>query len=494
MGQEIDRDSFAESDFEEFEQKLKGELSALRGLLDRPKFGEGPDSIGVELELNLVDARGRPLPENRQVASMSGDARVALEVDRFNLEINSRPEFLKGTPFRQLHDQIDEALGNIRRGARVLGADVAAIGILPTLEEEDLTSEVLTNQKRYRALSNGLRRLRRQSFPVVIEGAERLQVDAEDVTFEGANTSLQLHLRVPPRSFARFYNTAQLATGPLLAACCNSPLLFAHELWQETRVALFRQAVDDREGAVTNDWRPARVSFGHGWVRDSAYELFAESVVLHEPLLPMASSEDAALVLATGGVPKLSSLRLHHGTVWRWNRAVFDPTAGGHLRIELRVLPAGPTVVDMIANVAFATGLVYGLEHELDALLIGLTFGHARRNFYEAARLGLGADLVWPLSPRGGPELVRATELLPRLLHTARSGLERAGVAAQEAAHWLEIIADRISVGTTGASWQLGTFQRFKRLSGRKEAARSMFLLYQELALGGAPVHTWPEP
>src|SRR5690606_32147574 len=195
--------------------------------------------------------------------------------------------------------------------AAQVGGAIAAIGILPTLEPGDLTSEVLTNQKRYRALSAGLRRLRHNAFPVVIEGAERLEIAADDVAFEGAATSLQVHIKVPPERFVRFYNAALLATGPLLSACCNSPLLFGRQLWQETRVALFRQAVDDREGAAANDWRPARVSFGHGWVRESAYELFAESVMLHEPLLPVSSGEDAVAVLAAGGTPRLESLRLH---------------------------------------------------------------------------------------------------------------------------------------------------------------------------------------
>lgn len=494
MGQEIDQETFVDADFEAFERELRHELAALRTVLDRPGFGGGPDSLGIELELNLVDQQGRPLPLNRDVADRADDERIALEIDRFNVEINATPELLAGTPFRRLHDQLLDALQSTGAAAAHFGGSLAAIGILPTLVADDLTSDVLTRQKRYRALSRSLRRLRGEAFPVEIRGIDTLQVAAHDVTFEGANTSLQVHLKVPPSKFARFYNAAQAASGPLLASCCNSPTLFGRRLWHETRVALFRQAVDVREHATEDDWRPARVSFGHGWLRSDAFELFAENVVLHEPLLPICHREDVSAVLAAGEMPTLRSLRLHHGTVWRWNRAVYDARQGGHLRIEMRALPAGPSVVDMIANVAFAVGLTYGLEAELDWLLAGLTFGHARRNFYEAARLGLGAQLVWPGAARGGPELVPARELCKRLVHLAESGLERAGVAADEASRWLSVIHDRVATGVTGAAWQLSHFDSNLAEHGATVAAQLLLRRYQELALSGAPVHTWPNP
>jgi len=257
-------------------------------------------------------------------------------------------------------------------------------------------------------------------FRIRIDGADPLDVLCDDVTFEGANTSLQIHLRVEPAVFAATFNAAQIATAPVLAAAGNSPLFLGHRLWTETRVALFRQAVDERIATAEEDWHPGRVSFGHGWVRRGAHELFAESVALHRPLLPLVASEEPLALVRDGGTPALDELRLHHGTVWPWNRAVYDPTNGGHLRIELRALPAGPSAIDMTANAAFLIGLTLALSGEGDRLVNALTFGQCRRNFYEAARRGLDADLLWPSPHPPSPRLVPAARLIAQVTLSSR--------------------------------------------------------------------------
>jgi gamma-glutamyl:cysteine ligase YbdK (ATP-grasp superfamily) len=493
VGLEIERESFEDADYTAFSDRLRFELGALQRLFERPGFGTAPASIGAELELHLVDAAGRPSPINHAVVGQTVDPRVALEVDRFNLEINTHPERLAGTPFTRLAAQFDDSLREIGSAARCHDARVVATGILPTLLERDLERSALTDKRRYRALANGLRRLRPSPATVRIVGDEELEVTASDVSFEGANTSLQLHLQVEPQRFARLYNAAQAATGPVLAVACNSPIFLGKSLWDETRVALFRQSVDDRTDGGPDDWRPSRVSFGHGWVRNDAFELFAESVALHEPLLPICSSEDPNAVLANGGTPQLYSLRLHHGTVWRWNRAVYDPRNDGHLRIELRALPAGPSVRDMVANMALAVGLAAGLEPGLSELLSGLTFGHARRNFYEAARFGMNAELIWP-DERGTPRAVPATRLFERLLPIARSGLEQLGVASPEAGGWLAVVEERVRRKVSGASWQKALFKHLLRQrDDRHYATHALLERYQELSTSGALLSEWPE-
>jgi len=287
MGLEIDRHHFDDEHYARFSERLQHNLAALAEVLARPGFGVGPGSIGAELELSLVGARGRPLPLNRAVLAETIDPRVTLELDRFNLEINTRPSPLAGRPFTALAGELDGALAEVRRAAALHGGKVATIGILPTLTAEALESSAMTELNRYRAFSAGLRRLRRGCFALRIKGDDELSLDADDMTFEGANTSFQVHLRVPPGSFAAAYNAAQIAVGPALAAAGNSPLLLGRRLWEETRITLFRQSVDDREGALLDDWRPARVSFGHGWAREGVFELFAESVAMHAPLLPV---------------------------------------------------------------------------------------------------------------------------------------------------------------------------------------------------------------
>ncbi len=491
MGLEIDRDEFHETEFARFAERLERELQALETVLARPRFGTGPMSIGAELELNLVGADAGPAVVNHQVLAAAGDERLSLEANRFNLEINAPPAPLAGFPFSALHSELQGALRITRQAAKPLGARVALIGILPTLEPGDLEPDVLSDSHRYRALANGLRRIRGEPFKVDIRGFERLLSHAHEVTFEGANTSLQVHLRTPPEAFAATYNAAQLATAVVLASSSNAPFFLGKRLWHETRVALFRQSVDDR-AAGDDDWRTARVSFGHGWVRHGAHELFAESVALYEPLLPMMGKEDGLAVVAAGKLPSLAELRLHHGTVWRWNRAIYDPSEGGHLRIEMRALPAGPTLRDTVSNAAFLVGLTLGLAPRMARDVSRITFGHARRNFYEAARSGLDAELLWPKETAPSPEPLRAGDLAARLLPVAKDGLTSCGVDPSEAEEWLAAIEGRLRTGQTGAVWQLAEFEHHRRRGSAVRARRAMLARYMDLSEEEAPVHEWP--
>jgi gamma-glutamyl:cysteine ligase YbdK (ATP-grasp superfamily) len=490
MGIEIDREEFEPADYERFAVRLRENLTALEQLLERPDFGRGPKSIGAEVELNLVDSAGLPHFVNRAVLSESLDPRVTLEINRFNLELNSHPVPLEGAPFSALARELDGALAALRHAASQHGARLVTIGILPTLREADFGWSAMSDFIRYRALSKSLRKIRGEEFCVRIEGKERLDTTIGDVSFEGAATSFQVHLRVDPHEFASAFNAAQIATAPALAVCANSPFFLDKRLWAETRVALFRQAVDDRADGA-EDWRPARVSFGHGWVRQSAYELFAESVALYQPLLPILASEDPLGCLRAGGIPKLSELRLHQGTVWPWNRAVYDATGGGHVRLELRALPAGPTVADMAANAAFLVGLTLGLMPNIEQLLPALPFGHARRNFYRAACHGLEAELLWP-KPNGfatNPQPAR--QLVAELLPLAESGLASAGVSASEAAHWLGIVEQRLQRNSTGTAWQEATVAELSKTLDRRTALRVMLERYMQNAESGVPVCHW---
>jgi Glutamate-cysteine ligase family 2(GCS2) len=392
MGREIERERFGAADFERFSERLGECLAALAELLERPGFGEGPANVGAELEMALVDAAGRPAGENVAVQeALGGDDDVALEVGRFCIESATAPVPLSGRPFAELAERVAQSVERIGAAAAAHGARVAMIGTLPTLTMGDLGPGGLTESPRYRALSEALEPMK-PGRRVVIDGPETLDVELPGIVAEAANAAFQIHLRVAPADFARTFNAAQLATAPALAASANSPTFLGKLLWDETRVPLFHQAIDGHEGGE-EAWRPTRVAFGHGWVRRGILELLQESVALHEAVLPLTDAEDPVEVVRAGGVPQLAELRLHHGTTWSWNRAVYDPAGGGHLRIELRALPAGPSVVDMAANAAFLVGATLGLAQE-EWMIPAMPFTLARRNFYRAARDGIGAELL----------------------------------------------------------------------------------------------------
>jgi hypothetical protein len=490
VGKGIDRERFDQIDYDRFGDRLEYSLAALRELLAQPGFGVGPQTVGAELELFLVDAAGRPLPLNDAVRGDAHDSRITLEVDRFNLEVNLTPVPLAGRPFTAFGRELGDALAVVGRAAAGRGGRVVTIGILPTLRHRDLGGEALTDQRRYRALDRGLRRLRHEPFGVRIDGQDPLATTCDGVVLEGANTSWQVHLRVDPAAFARTYNAVQLATAPVLAVAGNSPTFLGHRLWEETRVALFKQAVDDRDLAL-RDRRVARVAFGLSWVHDGAMELFQQSVRLHRPVLPVLDGEDPLDAVRRGRAPRLAELRLHQGTVWRWNRAIYDPAGGGHLRIELRPLPAGPTVVDMLANAAFVLGLSLSLAQTADSWIRALPFARVHQDFYRAAKHGLDASITWPLAP-GRPRALPAAELVPLLLPVAHRGLVGAGVAEDEAAGLLDVIRARVATRQTGAVWQRRVLARLAPGQRREGALAAMLERYVELSAGGAPVHTWP--
>ena len=492
MGLSIDRDQFGEEEYNRFEKRLTQSLTALAHVIEQPGFGEGPLTIGAELELSIINRQGQAYPINRALLHCSHDEHLQLELDRFNLEYNLSPVAMAGQPFSHVRAQLAHAIQSLEQCAHGLGGRIVPIGILPTLCAEELDAPMMSDLSRYRALSAGLRRLRDGPFCIHINGPEPLTVTCSDVTLEGANTSFQIHLRVNPQDFARVYNTAQLVTPVVLALGANSPIFLQHRLWEETRVALFKQAIDGRK-AHESDWhQPARVSFGHGWVRRGAYELFAEAVALHPPLLPVMSMEDPMECLQRGELPQLEELRLHQGTVWRWNRAIYDASANGHVRVEFRALPSGPTPIDMAANAAFLIGLTLGMRHQIDKILHQFPFEYAHRNFYRSAEYGMDAMLVWPNLAAHGLREISACALATELLPVAQQGLEDAGVEKDEIQTMLNVIRDRLQTRINGARWQILRMEQYEiRGYERPTALTGMLEDYLQASQTDAPVSQW---
>ncbi len=492
MGLSIDRDKFEEEDFTRFGQRLTQSLQALKEVIEQPNFGEGPQTIGAELELSIINNQGQAYPINRTLLQCAQDDHLQLELDRFNLEYNLSPVLLAGRPFSHLRQQLTNAIQSLTFCAADHGGRIVPIGILPTLCSKELDSPVMSDLPRYRALSAGLRRLRDGPFRIHINGREPLTVTCSDVTLEGATTSLQIHLRVSPSDFAQVYNAAQLVTPLVLALSANSPIFLQHQLWEETRVALFKQAIDSRK-MQEGDWHaPARVSFGHGWVRQGAFELFAEAVGLHPPLLPILSPEDPIACLRQGQLPRLEELRLHQGTVWSWNRAIYDASTDGHVRVELRALPSGPTPIDMAANAALLIGLTLGMRENIDQVLHQLPFEYAHRNFYRAAECGMAATFVWPNKTSHGLQEISVYDLAKELLPVAEQGLENCGVERQEIQTMLQVIRDRLEAQINGARWQIERLALHEQQGHDRPAALTRMLEdYLQQSQADTPVAQW---
>jgi len=489
MGLSIDRSSFSEADYAHAAIRLRQNLEALRQLLARPGFGAGPSTLGAELELSIIGPEAEALPLNREVLAAALDPHVQLELDRFNLEYNLTPVAPGGKPFTAMQEEMSRALAGLSAATGQFGGRVIAIGILPTLTMDQLQSGWMTDLPRYHALSAGIQRLRQESIHIRIDGKEPLQAEFDSVTVEGANTSFQLHLRIPPERFANCYNAAQLVTPAALAASANSPWLLGHNLWDETRIALFKQSVDTRRHH--REWRRmARVPFGHGWVRKGAFELFAEACHLYRILVPIYSDADDVGIVAAGGTPALAELRLHQGTIWNWNRPVYDATDGGHLRIEFRALPAGPTPIDMVAGAAFLVGLTMGMSHRVEELLPAFPFRYADYNFYRGAQSSLRAQLLWPTLSGTSPREVGAADLCRELLPVADEGLDELGVDEEERRLLLGLIEDRVDSRMTPARWQIRAVRKMGDVP-RDIALRNLVEEYLARAATGQPFTEW---
>lgn len=491
MGLEVNKTEFSSQEFERFRAKLFNNLDALQALLQQPGFGQGKPTLGAELELYIVDRQGRPLSVNSEIQQRLGDPQLTLELNRYNLEYNLTPVNVAGQPFSQIETEIISVLQQLNRLALEHEGRVLAIGILPTLQRSDFGIQVMTDLARYHALTNALAQMRGELFSVKIDGADPISLRASDVTLEGANTSLQMHYRVAPDDFAALYNAIQLITPIVLAVSCNSPFLLGHRLWHETRIPLFKHAIDGRNHDFRASHLPARVSFGNGWVRHGAYELFAEAVHLYPPILPICKRESAQKKVANGEIPALFELTLHQGTVWPWNRPVYDPAGGGHLRIEMRALPAGPSACDMMANAAFAIGLAAGYCRQIEEMIPAIPFQALVYNFYRAAEKGIQAQLLWPKQLRAPLSMTPAIEIARALLPLAEQGLASIGIAAPERRHYLGIIERRLDVEMSGACWQLRQYERLARKRVKRRALRRMLESYIDNSLQNRPVSEW---
>lgn len=486
MGRDVQARVFTREDRTRYRDKVRRNLDVFTRMLREATFAAEAPLTGLEIELNLVDADGHPAMRNASVLGAIADPAFVTELGQFNIEINVPPQRLGERGLTAFEDRVRTSLNAAEERAAAIGTHMVMIGILPTLHANQMTYESLSANPRYALLNDQIFAARGEDIEISIDGIERLRMRCDTIAPEAACTSAQLHLQVSPDEFAAHWNAAQAIAGIQVALGANAPFLFGRQLWRETRIPLFEQATDTRaEELKTQGVRP-RVWFGERWVT-SIFDLFEENVRYFPALLPIVEDEDPAEVLDRGQAPTLPELTLHNGTVYRWNRPVYAVVDGTpHVRVENRVLPAGPTVVDVMANAAFYFGLVRHLAHQDRPVWTQMSFNAAEENFHAGARHGIEALVYWP-----GLGTVPAIELvLRRLLPMAADGLDAWGADPTERDRLLGIIERRCVTARNGSAWQVAA--SVGRTGSRADALRAMLNEYRTLMHSNIPVHEWP--
>jgi CBS domain-containing protein/gamma-glutamyl:cysteine ligase YbdK (ATP-grasp superfamily) len=471
-----------------FSRKVLADLRALELMLEKGVIESDVQRIGAEQELFLVNRNWRPANNNLELLEKLDDQHFTTELGKFNIEFNLDAFDLTSDCLRRMETQLDDLLSKARATAKELGIKLLLTGILPTLEKSDLSLKNMTPMPRYFQLNDAMTRLRGRDYDFRIKGRDELVLQHDNVMLEACNASFQVHFQVSPDRFANRYNIAQAAAGPVLAASTNSPLLFGRQLWRETRIALFQQSVDTRAPSPHLRELSPRVSFGRGWIEESALEIFQEDLARFRVIMSTEVDEDPFEALERGEAPNLKALRLHNGTIYRWNRPCYGVVNGkAHLRIENRVLPSGPTPLDEMANAAFWFGLIPGLGEEFGDITQHMSFQDVHENFVKAARLGLGAQFDWT-----DRKQVPARELiLEDLLPLSRQGLDHLGIDAADAERYLDVIERRVSSGRTASQWLLDSYCAMSETASRSESLAALTAatcLRQET---GQPVHEW---
>jgi gamma-glutamyl:cysteine ligase YbdK (ATP-grasp superfamily) len=488
VGEQFEQSQVNKSNIKEFERRVSSQLEQLKETVKQPSFDLPKYSFGAELEMYLVDRdTGLPSPSNAQLLASVNDQQLQPELNQFNIEFNSQPVDCSPDALNQLEQEFRQKLDVIQTHASGLGLDIASIGILPTLSEQHLDISNMTDIPRYHTLAHSLLAMRNgKPFEVNINGQESLKINSHDVTMEGACTSFQVHLRLPVSEFSNTFNAAQLTAPLVLALSANSPILAQKKLWHETRIPLFKQSIDCRLKGQC-DWRqPSRVTFGHGYLRQYPWEQFAEHVALFDPLFPVLFDEETSQ-----NVPKFKELCLHHGTVWAWNRSVYSHLDDGHMRIEFRSIPSGPTVDDMMANMAIAIGWAVGLADDIDDYLYQVPFRFCEYNFYRCAEHSLDAGILWPETTSKRSVETPVSTVIESLLPVAVKGLKKLGIDSATIEKTTTNIQNRLHKKQNGAIWQLNKLTELEQTLDRQAALQKLVQTYIRQSHSGKPVADW---
>ena len=465
------------------------DLRALEYMLEHKMFETGITRIGAEQELAFVDEAMRPAPLGPEVLEILHEDRATTEIGRFNMEFNCTPRVFTGSVLKDVHSELEELMTKAQDASMKLGAVPVLIGILPTLQQEHLSREYITPKPRYYALDERITQARGGRYDIRIKGIDEINFSHDSVMLEALNTSYQLHYQVSPDDFAIAFNVAQAVTAPVLAAAANSAVLFGKRLWHETRIAIFEQTVDTSgQDIPTQRDMIKRVRFGEKWVESSVIELFKADIARFRNMFKAEASEDTLEMVQRGEIPKLVALQTYNGTLYRWNRPCYGITDGKpHLRIENRVLPAGPTIVDEVANAAFWFGLMKRMPRVYPDLTQRLSFADAKANFVSSARSGLDFKMRW----LDGQVIPVRDLILGELVPMAIEGLRDAGVDHADIDKYMNIISERTETGRNGARWMISSVEHIHDHGTRAERLSTLTAGTITRQQEGRPVHEW---
>jgi len=484
-----------EKQMQRFVKSLLEDVEALNYMLDHDWFESDVVRIGAEQEMVLVDSKTyKPSSIAMEALElMKAHPWVETELAKFNLEINLEPHLFKGKCLSALENETLEKLHKIQKVVGSLGAHVILTGILPTMRKFDLSMDNLTPKKRYFALMESInQQLIGNAYELRIAGIDELILKHDSPLLEAVNTSFQVHLQVSPKDFVKQYNLAQALAAPVMAIAANSPIVFGRRLWHESRIAMFQQALDTRASHEHMRQRSPRVSFGNDWLQDSILEIYRDDIARFRVLLSADVEEDAMTLIRENKVPKLRSLQVHNSTVYRWNRPCYGISENGkpHLRIENRVIPAGPTVLDEVANAAFWLGTMVGLSAQVEDIRDHISFDDVQDNFVKAAQYGIDSKFTW----FNDEKLTAVTLIKDKLLPIAREGLRMQRVDESDIERYLDVIQKRAELHTNGARWALRTYTKLKKQTTEDEALSVLTCATIEKQADNQPVHTWTEP
>jgi hypothetical protein len=472
MGDEIHKEHFEQVDFDRFQQRLEQETELLRALFAERAFDNSTRLLGYELELCLADRNGDPSRINTSLLDAANNPLFTTELARFNMEINGNVFPFQGNVFHQIEADLAQLYQQAEDAARDLDSQIGLFGVFPSVTEEHLNPDTyMTELHRYKLLNRQLLSMRGRPVRLHLDGEEQLDIEKHDVMLEALATSLQIHTQVPFDEIVPTYHAGLWSSMLVLAATANSPLVLGKCCWQESRIGIFKQSVDTRNSQEIEDRIVPRVHFGKGYI-ESLLDLFEDNFY-YSPILPEVLDRP---------LEDLHHLALHNGTIWRWVRPIIARNKDGsyHLRLELRVVPSGPTLIDTIANLVFYVGLTEGLK-TLGTQLTQVPFKTLESDFYRAAREGLDTTAHWP----DGEELPLKQILLERALPLARDTLQAAGI--EDSGYWLDIIEARVTTGATGSKW---ISAHWKLFGDSAQLVRD----YIAQAKTNKPVHQWQDP